>query len=110
EGCVYKYEIRAADGTLLPLKADPVGTGAELRPQNASVVRRVDDFEWQDARWLAERASAQSLEAPISILEVHLGSWARGEDNRFLTYGELAEKLVPYAVDMGFTHIELLPI
>ncbi|MGD9511937.1 MAG: 1,4-alpha-glucan branching protein GlgB [Geminicoccaceae bacterium] len=110
EGCVYKYEIRAADGALLPLKADPVGTGAELRPQNASVVRRIDDFEWRDASWLSERTSAQSLEAPISILEVHLGSWARGADNRFLTYGELAEKLVPYAVDMGFTHIELLPI
>ncbi|MFO1049974.1 MAG: 1,4-alpha-glucan branching protein GlgB [Geminicoccaceae bacterium] len=110
EGSVYKYEIRAADGSLLPLKSDPVGTGAELRPQNASVVRRIDDFTWDDAAWLAGRGAAQSVEAPVSILEVHLGSWARGEGNRFLTYGELAEKLVPYAVDMGFTHLELLPV
>ena len=110
EGSVYKYEIRAADGSLLPLKSDPVGTGAELRPQNASVVRRIDDFSWDDGAWLARRGAAQSVEAPVSILEVHLGSWARGEGNRFLTYGELAEKLVPYAVDMGFTHLELLPV
>ena len=110
EGAVYKYELRAADGSLLPLKADPVGTGAELRPQNASVVRRVDDFSWSDAAWLAGRGAAQSVKAPVSILEVHLGSWARGEGNRFLTYDELADRLVPYAVDMGFTHLELLPV
>jgi 1,4-alpha-glucan branching enzyme len=110
EGAVYKYEIRAADGALLPLKADPLGTGAELRPQNASVVRRVDDFQWSDAAWLATRGAAQSVRAPVSILEVHLGSWARGEDNRFLTYAELADRLIPYAVDLGFTHLELLPV
>ena len=110
EGTLYKYEIRSTDGTLLPLKADPVGLGAELRPQNASVVRRIDDFSWNDAAWLAHRAEAQSTTAPISILEVHLGSWARGEGNRFLTYDELAERLVPYAVDMGFTHLEFLPV
>ena len=110
EGAVYKFELRAADGSLLPLKADPVGTGAELRPQNASVVRRVDDFTWNDAAWLARRGAAQAVGAPVSILEVHLGSWARGEGNRFLTYDEFALRLVPYAVDMGFTHLELLPV
>jgi 1,4-alpha-glucan branching enzyme len=110
ESAVYKYEIRAADGALLPLKADPLGTGAELRPQNASVVRRVDDFQWSDAAWLTSRGAAQSVRAPVSILEVHLGSWARGEDNRFLTYAELADRLIPYAVDLGFTHLELLPV
>ena len=110
EGAVYKFELRAADGSLLPLKADPVGTGAELRPQNASVVRRIDDFAWGDGEWLARRGQAQSVKAPVSILEVHLGSWARAENNRFLTYDELAERLVPYAVDMGFTHLELLPV
>jgi 1,4-alpha-glucan branching enzyme len=110
EGAVYKFELRAADGALLPLKADPVGTGAELRPQNASVVRRIDDFAWGDAAWLAGRGDAQSVKAPVSILEVHLGSWARGEDNRFLSYDELAGRLVPYAVDLGFTHLELLPV
>jgi 1,4-alpha-glucan branching enzyme len=81
-----------------------------LRPQNASVVRRIDDLSWTDAEWLARRGAVQSVQAPISILEVHLGSWARGEGNRFLTYDELAERLVPYAVDMGFTHLELLPV
>ena len=110
EGAVYKFELRAADGALLPLKADPVGTGSELRPQNASVVRHIDDFGWADAAWLASRGDAQSVKAPVSILEVHLGSWARGEDNRFLSYDELAGRLVPYAVDMGFTHLELLPV
>ena len=101
EGAVYKFELRAADGSLLPLKADPVGTGAELRPQNASVVRRIDDFAWGDGDWLARRGQAQSVKAPVSILEVHLGSWARGENNRFLTYDELAERLVGrgYAVE-----------
>ena len=110
EGTVYKFELRAADGSLLPLKADPVGTGGELRPQNASVVRRVDDFSWNDAAWLARRGAAQAVNAPVSILEVHLGSWARGEGNRFLTYDELADGLVAYAVEMGFTHLELLPV
>ena len=110
EGALYKYELRAADGSLLPLKADPLGTGAELRPQTASVVRRVDNFAWNDAAWLAGRQAAQSVQAPISILEVHLGSWARGEGNRFLTYDELADRLIPYMVDMGFTHLELLPV
>ena len=110
EGVLYKYELRGGDGALLPLKADPLGTGAELRPETASVVRRVDDFAWNDAAWLETRAAAQSVTAPISILEVHLGSWARGEGNRFLTYDELALRLIPYAVDLGFTHLELLPV
>ena len=110
EGAVYKYEIRAADGTLLPLKADPLGTGGELRPQTASVVRRIDDFAWSDDAWLEKRPAAQSTTAPITIMEVHLGSWQRGEGNRFLTYAELAERLIPYALDLGFTHLELLPV
>jgi 1,4-alpha-glucan branching enzyme len=110
EGAVYKYEIRAADGSLLPLKADPLGTGGELRPQTASVVRRVDDFVWNDESWMASRAGAQATTAPISIMEVHLGSWQRGEGNRFLTYDELADRLIPYAVDLGFSHLELLPV
>ena len=73
-------------------------------------MRRVDDFTWNDAAWLGRRADAQSVKAPISILEVHLGSWARGEGNRFLTYDELADRLIPYAADLGFTHLELLPV
>jgi 1,4-alpha-glucan branching enzyme len=110
EGTVYKYEIIGADGKLLPLKADPFGFGAELRPKNASVVRKIDDFEWRDSDWRGERRVKQAVDAPISIYEVHLGSWRRGEGNRFLSYDELADQLIPYVTDMGFSHIELLPI
>ena len=109
EGTVYKYEIRRADGSILPLKADPVGFAAELRPKTASVVASID-FEWHDQDWLQRRQEMQDVHAPISILEVHLGSWQRGPDNRFLTYDELADRLVPYVKEMGFTHIELLPV
>ncbi|MGF1622671.1 MAG: 1,4-alpha-glucan branching protein GlgB [Rhodomicrobiaceae bacterium] len=109
-GTVYKYEIIGAQGELLPLKADPFGFGAELRPKNASVVRKIDSFEWSDSGWRAERGAKQAVDAPISIYEVHLGSWRRGDDNRFLSYDELADQLIPYVTDMGFSHIELLPI
>ena len=110
EGAPYKYEIRGADGSLLPLKADPFGFFAEYRPGTASRVAKIDDLAWHDAGWLARRADLQTIQAPISIYEVHLGSWARGEDNRFLTYQELGDRLIPYAKDLGFTHLELLPI
>jgi 1,4-alpha-glucan branching enzyme len=110
EGVLYKYEIKAADGSLLPLKADPVGFAGELRPGTASILRRIDRLSWHDEAWLATRAAASALGAPISIYEVHLGSWARGENNRFLSYDELAERLIPYVRDMGFSHLELMPI
>jgi 1,4-alpha-glucan branching enzyme len=110
EGAAYKYELIGTDGKLLPLKADPFGFGAELRPKNASVVRRVDRFEWSDEAWRAKRRARHAINAPISIYEVHLGSWRRGEDNRFLSYDELADQLIPYVKEMRFTHIELLPI
>jgi 1,4-alpha-glucan branching enzyme len=110
EGTIYKYEILSADDKLLPLKADPFGFGGELRPKTASVVRRIDAFDWGDAEWLASRKAKQAVDAPISIYEVHLGSWRRGEHNRFLSYDELADQLIPYVAEMGFSHIELLPI
>jgi 1,4-alpha-glucan branching enzyme len=110
EGTIYKYEIIGADGKLVPLKADPFGFGGEMRPKNASVVRRIDDFRWSDADWRSVRRSRHAVDAPISIYEVHLGSWRRGEGNRFLSYDELADQLIPYVTEMGFTHIELLPI
>ncbi len=108
----YKFEIKGADGSLLPLKADPYAFEAEMRPDTASVVRGLPSYGWQDHGWMHDRAKAQEREAPMSVYEVHLGSWARvpEEDNRFLTYDELAERLVPYVRDLGFTHIELLPI
>jgi 1,4-alpha-glucan branching enzyme len=110
EGTLYKYEIVGADGTLLPLKADPVGFGAELRPSSASVVRDTTDFAWSDGEWMAARARGDPRRVPMSIYEVHLGSWRRGEGNRWLTYDELAEALVPYAADLGFSHLELMPV
>jgi 1,4-alpha-glucan branching enzyme len=106
----YKFEIKDAGGHLLPLKADPLARQMELRPGNASVVSARAPFRWSDAAWLEKRAAAQNIAAPVSIYEVHLGSWQRGEGNRFLTYDELADRLIPYAAELGFTHIELLPV
>jgi 1,4-alpha-glucan branching enzyme len=111
-GARYKYEIRAANGTLLPLKADPLAATAERPPLTASIVAPPSRHVWGDAAWMAKRARAAAETAPISIYEVHLGSWRRKpeEANRPLTYHELAELLVGYVRDMGYTHIELLPI
>ena len=111
-GALYKFEIKSRRGGSLPLKADPYGFEAENPPGTASVVARPPVAGWDDADWSDMRAARNALSAPISIYEVHLGSWRRrdDEDGRYLTYGELADELVPYVRDMGFTHIELLPI
>ena len=108
EGARYKFELLAGDGRLLPQKADPYARQSELRPATASVVTRMPSV----APPSPVRAAANALDAPISIYEVHLGSWRRKpeEGNRWLTWDELAQELVPYAQDMGFTHLELLPI
>ena len=109
EGAVYKYEIIGRDGDLLPLKADPFGFAAELRPSTASVVARTGRFDWHDHDHRAARPT-DPRRAPMSTYEVHLGSWRRGEHGRFLTYDEIADALIPYVVDMGFTHLELMPV
>ncbi len=109
EGETYKYEIRGPGGVLLPLKADPVGFGSEHPPANASVVRRIDGA-FHDAGWMAGRDARQNIDAPISVYEVHLGSWRRAPGDRMLSYTELADQLISYAADMGFTHIECLPV
>lgn len=111
-GAHYKYEIRGPGGMLQPLKADPVGFGSEHPPQTASIVRDLRGYGWQDGAWMAERAARNRIDAPISIYEAHLGSWKRrwNEDGRMLSYKELAEELVPYVAEMGFTHLEVLPI
>jgi len=109
---VYKYEILGPDGTLQPLKADPVGFGSQHPPENASMVRDIRGYGWQDAKWMNSRADHNARNAPISVYEVHLGSWRRQADdhNRPLSYVEAAKELVDYVVNMGFTHIELMPI
>jgi 1,4-alpha-glucan branching enzyme len=109
-GTRYKFAIRGPRGQTVPLKADPVGFYAEQPPATASVVAAPLDQAWRDESWMAARAGHQALDAPISVYEVHLGSWQRGEDNRHLTYDELAERLIPYAKEMGFTHLELMPV
>ncbi|SDG76892.1 1,4-alpha-glucan branching protein GlgB [Roseospirillum parvum] len=112
-GALYKFEIRAADGSLLPLKFDPYGFYGEKRPANAAIVHGLTDFPWTDEGWIrAREAAAGGLDRPMSIYEVHLGSWARvpEDEHRFLSYDELGDRLVPYVRDLGFTHIELLPI
>ncbi|MCA8879378.1 MAG: 1,4-alpha-glucan branching protein GlgB [Rhodobacteraceae bacterium] len=112
EGDTYKYEILGAHGGVLPLKADPVGFGAQHPPETASVVRDITGYGWRDKEWMTTRARLHDRSAPMSIYEVHLGSWKRrpDEDNRMLSYKEAAVELVDYVVDMGFTHIELMPI
>ncbi|WP_151717608.1 1,4-alpha-glucan branching protein GlgB [Gemmobacter serpentinus] len=110
EGTTYKYEIRGMGGQILPLKADPVGFGSEHAPKNASVVRRIDGAPWTDGDWMETRAGRHGIDAPISVYEVHLGSWKRAPGDRMLSYLELSEQLVDYAADMGFTHLELLPV
>lgn len=109
EGTAYKYEIKGPGGAVMPLKADPVGFGSEHPPANASVVRTIRG-DWHDGSWMESRAARHTIDAPISIYEVHLGSWRRAPGDRMLSYLELAEQLVEYAADMGFTHIECMPV
>ncbi len=109
-GTTYKYEVVSAHGELQPLKADPYGFEAELRPSTASIVAYTNDFAWTDDAYLKSRAEGEWRRKPMVIYEVHLGSWRRGENGRWLTYDELADTLVPYVADLGYTHIELMPI
>ena len=111
EGTLYKFEILSRVGDHVGLKADPYGFAAELRPKNASVVYGIDRYEWKDATWMAAREARDWMHSPMSVYEVHAGSWRRtSEGNRWLTYRELADELVPYVKGMGFTHIELMPV
>src|SRR5215207_4528186 len=107
----YKYEIKGPNNATVPLKADPVAFQAEHPPATASILHGKPAFDWKDAGWMASRPADQRS-TPMSIYECHLGSWARvpDEGNRYLTYRELGERLIPYVKELGFTHIELLPI
>jgi 1,4-alpha-glucan branching enzyme len=109
EGSLYKYEIKGPNRRLLPLKADPFGFRSERLPGTASIVHGMGHYEWGDAAWMEERESKTALDAPIATYEVHLGSWRRNPDGSYYTYGQLAEELVPYVAEMGYTHVEFLP-
>lgn len=110
---IYKYELIGANGDLLPLKSDPVGFAYEMRPKTGTLVYDLSTYKWQDDDWIENgRAKANALGAAISIYEVHLGSWRRNslEGNRWLTYLEMAEELPAYVKEMGFTHVEFMPL
>lgn len=111
-GEIYKYEIRARDQDFTILKADPFAFAAEVRPKTGSIVSQITGYPWGDERWMRERPRRNPLNEPLTIYEVHLGSWMRvpEEGQRWLTYRELAGKLIPYVKEMGYTHVELLPI
>ena len=110
-GDLYKFEIKGANG-FLAQKADPYAFGSELRPRTASMVWEQNSYDWNDNAWMEQRKKRDWLAEPISVYEVHLGSWKRvpEEDNRFLSYREFADDLIPYLKEMGFTHVELLPV
>ena len=112
KGALYKFEITDGGGHLLPLKSDPYAFRCEVPPKTACVVEGLGSYKWKDASWMASRHRANAHGAPMSIYEVHLGSWRRAPDEgcRFLTYREMADQLVSYVKDMGFTHIEMMPI
>ena len=106
----YKFEVLQASGVRIE-KSDPFGFGAEHPPQTASVIRQLDRFGWKDADWIASRKERHQIDPPISLYEAPLGSWQKADGGaRSLTYQELAARLVPYVRDLGFTHLELLPI
>src|SRR5262249_43256103 len=113
EGERFKFEIRGHSAEPLALKSDPYALAFEaVTPRTASVVASFDDFRWGDEAWLAARAPRRPPHQPLSIYEVHLGSWRRvpEEGDRFLDYCELADQLADYVGEMGFTHVELLPV
>lgn len=110
KGNIYKYKIHSHHNDIKTEKADPYARRCEYPPNTASIVWD-DDYKWMDNKWMKKRKEHNALDAPFSVYEVHLGSWKKKvEENRFLTYEELAEDLVTYVKDMNFTHVELMPI
>ncbi len=112
EGTAYKFEVKSRYKGFLAQKADPFAFYSELRPKSASVVWNLNKYRWSDDQWMGARQEKNWFESPVSIYEVHLGSWRRvpEEGGRWLTYRELAESLVPYVKEMGYTHVELMPV
>ncbi|MFY9243510.1 MAG: 1,4-alpha-glucan branching protein GlgB [Polaribacter sp.] len=110
KGSIYKYKIISSNNNIITEKADPFARRCEHPPKTASVVWE-DDYDWKDQKWMKNRKKNNALDAPYSVYEVHLGSWKKQiEENRFLSYQELAEELVNYVAEMNFTHVEFMPI
>ncbi|WP_179377102.1 1,4-alpha-glucan branching protein GlgB [Winogradskyella wichelsiae] len=110
KGSIYKYKIHSNNNGIVSEKADPYARRCEHNPSTGSIVWE-DDYKWKDKTWLKKRAKHNALDAPYSVYEVHLGSWKKQiEENRFLSYVELADELVNYVKEMNFTHVELMPI
>ena len=109
EGSNYKYNVVSRYNNFSAEKADPFGFASEVPPKTASVVRELD-YEWGDAEWMKSRGAKNGLKSPVSIYEMHLGSWMRAEGDRMLTYRELGDKLTAYIKDLGFSHVEFMPV
>lgn len=109
-GALYKFAVANQTQGSLVYKADPYGKQAQFRPDTASIVAQPDNFHWQDEQWLAKREARNRRDAAISIYEVHLGSWRRDENNDYLDYRTIADQLIPYVIEMGFTHVQLMPV
>lgn len=107
---LYKFELRQRGSGQILLKSDPYGRSFQMRPETASVIAPGSDYAWQDDLWMRRRRSHDWLHQPMSVYEVHLGSWKRHANGDYFSYRDLAEQLVPYVKEMGFTHIELLPM
>lgn len=105
----YKYAVTAADGRVL-MKADPYAVHQETRPATGSKVYELEEYKWKDKKWIEHNNSGSILDKPVNIYEIHFGSWKQHDDGNFLTYREMAKELVPYVKEMGYTHIEMLPI
>lgn len=106
----YKFEIKTSKGDIIQ-KSDPYGKFAELRPSTTSLIFDINKYKWNDSQWYKQQKEKDKFDIPMNIYEVHLGSWKRDpETNRFLSYVELADSLIPYVKEMGYTHIEMLPI
>ncbi len=109
-GAAYKYQVRSRHRGYQQMKADPFAFATETPPKSASVVGDIDGYEWSDEAWMNSRAQKDWLKEPLSVYEVHLGSWLRGPNNQALSYRELADVLVEYVLRLGYTHVEFLPV
>lgn len=109
EGENYKFELKLKSG-LTYLKADPYAFGQQLRPETASVIRSLENFEWEDSVWMSDRKKKQAPDQPMSVYELHMGSFRKPEDGGFYTYTQLAPMIIEYIKKMGYTHVELMPV